>query len=269
MPASLAVGWKVRNCNWAGEASGSGVEAKDVLKACFLMLLQLTSGESHVVEYVRTLGCALLVWRGWNSSIPAGSYSDECNESSLAQLGGVWADHPEISTAEQLMDAFLLQPPPPSDPHDLPAKSCSRHLADTVALRVRVLAGHADPAMPYAPWLPKAKKTTVRSAWPSDPWFPPSVRVPPDPAYLSDLLQYHTTRLIQQPPLTAAVLSALDAHNIPLRPPADAHHLRTTARSLCSIPSRFATRTPRRHAQETAGLVAEAMPSDDESEGEL
>jgi len=132
-PALVAIGWLVRECNWAGEASGTGHRAKEVLMACFHLLLRLIPpSEAHTVEYGRTLLCALVMWKDWHSALPACCYTDEMNEASLATFGSRWASHPEVQDADGAMDLFLRIPPPSQDPQDLPPKNCSGRLAHLV-----------------------------------------------------------------------------------------------------------------------------------------
>ena len=105
---------------------------------------------------------------------------DELNESAVAQLGRVWGDHPEVMDPEEVMDMFLLLPRASPEPHELFPKSCSRQLAALVRMRICVLAGHADPAVPYIPWLPQGKNS-VRPCLPTNSWFPPLSRCRPTP----------------------------------------------------------------------------------------
>ena len=261
LPAAFAVGKKVRDCNWAGEASGSGKDAKQVLLACLLMMLPLTAGESHLTEYVRTLVCALVVWREWHTSIPGACFTDELNEASLHQLGSMWAAHPEITAIDQVMDLFLLLPPPPSEVVDLEAESCTLRLAHEVKVRVRILAGRRDPALPYVQWLAKGEKSPVRASWPVDAWFPPSVRVPPEPSYLSDLFAYTIATLIRQRPHTPDVLHTLHRLHFPTRSPTDAYHLSTAADRLTTIPERFDPAAQRRAKAIATRLAAAQAPN--------
>ena len=80
----------MRNCSWAGEASGSGKEAKEVLLGCLLVLLWLIESQLHQFECVRALVAVVFVWRDWYFTILGACYSDECNEATLAQLGRLW-----------------------------------------------------------------------------------------------------------------------------------------------------------------------------------
>ena len=129
LPLAYICGRKARACLWEGRAKGTGVMGKEVLMTCLLGLLQLRGDRAHTVEYVRTISIALIFWSKWHSRIPGACYSDESNESSLAQLGLWWEAHPEIRKPEQLSDLFLLLLE--SDPvRDLPTSSCSRSLLE-------------------------------------------------------------------------------------------------------------------------------------------
>lgn len=255
IPAVLVAGFKVRNCTWAGGARGSGAEAKETLMACLLLLLRLTDGTSHHVEYVRTLVSALLVWRDWHSALPACCFTDEVCEASLASFGSLWADHPEVQDAAAAEDMFLLLPPTSSAPHDLPPKNCPNSLATKVRRRIRLLTGRTSPLPPYVSWLPQGRKSTVRPQWPANPWFPPSVRVPPDPQYLRDLITYIISTLVQQPHPSPNVLHALQTYNFPLRDVTNAYRLQSAAKSLIRTPARF-----RRHVARRPALVPTGPP---------
>ena len=174
MPLAFLCGRKARACVWAGRARGSGVIAKEVVMTCLLGLLNLRGDRAHTVEYVRMSSVALILWTDWHSSIQGACYSDEPNEACLSQLGRWWKHHPEIKTAQQLADLFLLLPE--SAPvRDLPAGSCSRKLFERVVSRVRALISGEVSHVPYVEWVSGGKPCTLQAAWPQPHSFPSSI----------------------------------------------------------------------------------------------
>ena len=196
-PVTFLLGWQARSCVWQHRGRGTGALAKEVVMGCLLVLLKLTEGQSHLVEYVRTMVCSLVCWTSWHSEVPGECYTDEANEASLAQLGRWWAQHSEVSTQQSLMDMYLLMPTMGRGADESRVSRPSAVLMQTVEQRLRSLLSAPRELVTYVPWS-SASVCTAELVWPESAWFPQDLSVRPSTTYLSNLTKYALSRLVVQ-----------------------------------------------------------------------
>ena len=221
MPWAYISGRKARQCVWDARRRGSGMIAKEVAMSCLIGLLTLKGNDAHTVEYVRTLSCALICWSHWHSRVPGCCYADEPNEAALHQLGRWCQNHPEIKSAKQLEDLFLLVPPS-AEVRTLPPSSCSRALLGLVVERVRALSSGVVRHVPYVEWIGGGGNVAAQRSWPVAHSFPPTIRQPPCKDHLKQILIHALACLTQQQPLKPRFLGTLQHYSIPTRSPDEA-----------------------------------------------
>ena len=196
-PACFLLGWQARNCLWSHRQRGTGRKAKELLMGCLFVLLQLHPRDSHLVEYVRTLVCAMVCWTPWHSEVPGYCYSDESNEASLAQLGRWWAQHSEVTKQSALMDMYLLLPAMGRNAQDATVSRPSNLLRDAVVERLRALLRSGTELVTYVPWS-SGRVCVAEGPWPADVWFPTDLSTAPRVSTLNDISRYALARLVQQ-----------------------------------------------------------------------
>ena len=207
VPVAFVLGWQARNCVWGHRLRGSGSMAKEVVMGCLLVLLQLTEGQSHLVEYVRTMMCALICWTSWHSEVPGVCYTDEANEASLAQLGRWWAQHAEVTTATSLMSMFLMMPVMGRDVSEARVTRPSGELLSTMEHRLRALLRSPREVVTYVPWT-LTRVCVSEDTWPVDAWFPGDLGQM-SATYLTRLSKYVLSKLVVQSAVTVPVDAAL------------------------------------------------------------
>ena len=63
------------------------MDAKNVLRLVFVLLIELGRSAAEPVVYVRTIGVALLHWQTFNSGLLGLCYGEEFGEVMLGRLG--------------------------------------------------------------------------------------------------------------------------------------------------------------------------------------
>ena len=79
-PLVLYCGFLVRQCNWFWGQTGTAIDAQNVLRLVFLLLIELGRTAPDPVVYVRTIGVALLHWQTFNNGVPGLCYDEEFGE---------------------------------------------------------------------------------------------------------------------------------------------------------------------------------------------
>ena len=208
VPACFLLGWQARNCVWVHGERGTGGRAKELIMGCLLVLLQLTEGGSHLVEYVRTMVCSLVCWTSWYDEVPGKCFTDEANEASLAQLGRWWAQHAEVTDQEALMNMYLLMPVMGRNAAESVVSHPSDQLVTTVERRLRSLLDSPRELVAYVPWS-SGRVCRAVGPWPPDVRYPSDLSACPSQLYLSNLTKYALARLVQQAAVGRPVLDAL------------------------------------------------------------
>ena len=104
-PALFLIGHLVRECGWS---ACSGEVAHKVLRYCFVALSHLLYEFRYNVEYLRTVGTALLVWGRWYDILPGRCHVEESCEALLARLVASMRANPQCKTLESCCDLFLI-----------------------------------------------------------------------------------------------------------------------------------------------------------------
>ena len=110
VPALFIIGCQVRDCHW-GPYTNTNMSTM-LYSRCLHVLIRLTLGYEHKVEYVRTLVIArLLNHHPWFSQIPGVPFSEEPCEAMLSRVVANMAKYPYLDSLEDVHDLFV--PPPP------------------------------------------------------------------------------------------------------------------------------------------------------------
>ena len=83
VPALFLLGTLVRDCNWGG---GDSSPARKGVHYWLHILVQLTMGCEHPVEYVLRVLTAILMWCPWMTRSRAQGHSEEACEAVLSHL---------------------------------------------------------------------------------------------------------------------------------------------------------------------------------------
>ena len=195
VPACFALGFLVRECNWAGHGLRTAHVAKDVLLYALCVVLRLAEGAPHKLEYFRSLTAALLTWTSWHDALPASLFTEEFNEAGLSRLGALCKTHPQLVEVEAVSDLYCGGVRPGESPPT--AHHPTRALCDAVQANVDRLTRSTAPVVTYAGWLSGGKTVVARAEWPEGAWFPGTLWRKERSGDLQDMLRY-TVRLLLQ-----------------------------------------------------------------------
>ena len=106
-PLVLYCGFLVRQCNWSGRQPGTAIDAQNVLRLVFVLLIELWRAAADPVVYVRTIGVALLHWETFNSGLRGLYYGEEFGEVMLSRLGSMKDRHTWAVTYSDVEDLFV------------------------------------------------------------------------------------------------------------------------------------------------------------------
>ena len=107
-PLPLYRGFLVRQCNWSGRQPGTAIDAQNVLRLVFVLLMELGRAAADPVVYVRTICVALMHWQTFNSGLPGLCYGEEFGEVMLSRLGSMKDGHIWAVTPSDVEDLFVL-----------------------------------------------------------------------------------------------------------------------------------------------------------------
>ena len=109
-PIMFLLGYGVRWCTWEGQQVHTGGKAKEVLQRCRIIMLALCGTNSPILEYVRTICCALASWEDWHNRALGCTFVEESGEAMLSRLMGVCKARPHAKDMSAVMDIFLCLP---------------------------------------------------------------------------------------------------------------------------------------------------------------
>ena len=75
----------VRQCNWAGESTNTGVFASEGLQIVICVLDRLNMGGT-LLKYERTVATAFFCHTAWHAVMPGQSFAEEFSESLLSSI---------------------------------------------------------------------------------------------------------------------------------------------------------------------------------------
>ena len=108
-PLLLYSGHLVRECNWAGENSGTGSRAQEVLQLSLCLLRSLHRGPfDTVLKYERTIMCTLLYNSKWQRDLPGHAHSEEFGEGRMSKLVRDKAKNTGSYTVDEVENHYLL-----------------------------------------------------------------------------------------------------------------------------------------------------------------
>ena len=84
-PMLLYLGYLVRQCNWAGETTNTGVFASEGLQIVMCLLDLLNVGDT-LLKYERTVATAVLCHTEWHSAMPRQAFAEEFCERLLSRV---------------------------------------------------------------------------------------------------------------------------------------------------------------------------------------
>ena len=111
VPILFRIGCLVRLCNWEARKNGSATFAYEAMSRSFAMLVHLRQ-DAEKVEYVRTLGIALLMWSPWESELPGCMFMEESCEALLSRMAHRCRQHPHLFAYEDVFDLYVTVPSP-------------------------------------------------------------------------------------------------------------------------------------------------------------
>ena len=77
VPAIFQIGCLVRNCHWDGTDATTAHNAKAVFHRCMVLMLRMSDGHEHQVDYIRTINMAMLHWTEWHDASAGELHSEE------------------------------------------------------------------------------------------------------------------------------------------------------------------------------------------------
>ena len=111
VPMMFRIGCLVRSCNWDGRDNGSANFAHEAMCRSFCMLVHLRQ-DAEKVEYVRTLGVALLMWGKWDYDLPGCMFMEESCEALLSRMAHRCRQHQHLFAYQDVFDLFVTVPSP-------------------------------------------------------------------------------------------------------------------------------------------------------------
>ena len=189
LPALLSLGYRVRQCAWEGQATGTvkGLLAKEVLQHCLLLHVHLMDDWDARLEYTRTMALALLQWTPWHSSVPGCLYVEESCEALLGRVVTRCRRHHYLTGFQSTFHLFLTTTVADRRPHHTHG-SVRADLVTLFTARLRSLVARRSSGVPYA------KLTWIRNAvwqadWPTTCCFPSPVPITVNHAALTRVFQ--------------------------------------------------------------------------------
>ena len=110
VPAIFQIGCLVRNCHWDGTDATTAHNAKAVLHRCMVLMLRMSDGHEHQVDYIRTINMAMLHWTEWHDASAGELHSEEICEAMLSRLSSAVRSHPNMHTLHDIQNLFLGLP---------------------------------------------------------------------------------------------------------------------------------------------------------------
>ena len=107
----MLMGYKVRECHFAGRDQYSAKNALDVLMLAYLFLKALEGPAARRTQYVRGILLQIVTWTNWHHGLPGACFSEEVNEAALGRLGRALGNNPQWSSVEDANDQYLLVQP--------------------------------------------------------------------------------------------------------------------------------------------------------------
>ena len=104
VPAIFRIGCLVTNCHWNGRDPTTAYHAKGVLHHCMVLLLRMSDGHEHQVDYNRTINFALLHWTEWYDASAAELHCEEICEAPLSRLASGVRLHPNMHFAADVSE---------------------------------------------------------------------------------------------------------------------------------------------------------------------
>lgn len=149
LPAVFRVGFKVRNCTWAGRKANSGVWAREVMEEVVILLIHLLQDVDCKNEYVRTLSVAIATWQPWMNKIPAVCFVEESCEAMLSRMGHRCDVYRTLHGFDHTYNLFLTLPCPKKTPKATRGM-LKDGLVQVFAARIRKIV-FSDGRLPFAP----------------------------------------------------------------------------------------------------------------------
>ena len=82
-PRLLHHGMGVRTCHWEGRVPDQGKQTRYVLDSTLLVVVKLTDGGEHRVQYMRAILTALIRWMSSHKALQPCCYREEPNKTTV------------------------------------------------------------------------------------------------------------------------------------------------------------------------------------------
>ena len=211
-PVCLVLGTMVRQCTWVWTQNGTGRHARELLCNCLLVLVRLSEGNEHKLEYVKSLGAALLLWTDWHDSVPASWFCEESNEAALSRLSKLCRRHTQHITTTDVHELWMNVEPGPGEPHDLPTGGVPQDTAAAVAHNVQQFIQNSGRGVSWLPYNPQGpyRLSHAVDPWPETACFPEGLQRRPGAPHLRDLMRHIRRTLHFQRPPSESFMQDLD-----------------------------------------------------------
>ena len=233
-PMLLYLGHLVRQCNWAGETSNTGVFASEGLLIVMCLLDRLNMGDT-LLKYERTVATALLCPTAWHTAMPGQAFAEEFCESLLSSLVTKKGQNRGAVTIEDVDDLYHLITIR-KEGHRVNVCKIPNSFVNSVRQRLTAYLNAERVYVPSVRWC--AEPTcTIQAHWPRRgvPNFPPSLLIPKGSNHYKKVLLSVLLVLTQQGPLKAGFkqkLSELIPQRSVLEEQREADTLRNVRRRL-------------------------------------
>ena len=198
----LYLGHLVRQCNWAGETSNTGVFGSEGLQTVMCLLDCLNMGDT-LLKYERTVATALLCHTAWHTAMPGQAFAEESCESLLSSLVTKKGQNRGAGTIEDVDDLYHLITIR-KEGHRVNACKISNSFVNSVR---QPLTAYLNAERVYVPWVRGCAELTctIQAHWPRRgvPDFPPSLLNPKGSNHYKQVLVSVLLVLTQEGPLKA------------------------------------------------------------------
>ena len=162
VPALFLLGTPVCDRN---SGSGDSTLVKKALHCSLHIVMRLTQGREHLVEYVRSVITAILLWSSWMMGILAACHSEEMCEAMLLRPISSMRRHPQMNNVDSRCDLYLLLKPANQHAKDLVKRCNPIGLYPTIATNLpRLVHGLLNDNVPAIQWK-RTKTVAIQTMW--------------------------------------------------------------------------------------------------------
>ena len=213
-PLVLYCGFLVRQCNRSGRHPGTAIDAQNVLRPVFVLLIELGRAAAEPVVYVRTIGVALLHWQTFNSGLQGLCYGEAFGEVMLSRLGSTTDRHTWAATPSDVEELFVQICPGRINRHLL-VSGLSCNIETEIRQRLHSYVIDDRVGIRYCPL--KSGTSTMERHWEADPDFPSEPYSEPDVETYRTVLTDVLRTFLRQPRNFSPFVIRLIDNKVPLR----------------------------------------------------